>query len=351
MTARPAARRLRRWLTAAAVVSAAAALLTGCGTGSPAQPTDGHTALNVVLAWYPDPESGGFYTAEQQGYYKNNNLDVTITPGGPQVSASQIVAGGRAQIGISDATSIALAREQGIPLVAIAAMYQTNPVGVMVHADSGINSFQDMAGHTWAVQTGQYGPDFIKKNLGINFKTQAYQGSIANFVADDSLVQQGWPTNEVYQAQEKGVKTKFFNYAQAGFNPYNDVVFTTEDYLAKHGDAVRSFLEAAMHGWSDYVSDANVAATTNTDLRKVNTEQSEQSVWFAWDKQRQYIVDGDGQKQLGAMTGERWQTLVKQLRDLGVLTKDLDPAQLYNASLLPTVGAPANLPGAPANSY
>ena len=144
-------------------------------------------------------------------------------------------------------------------------MYQTNPVGVMVHADSGMNC-ADMAGHTWVTQTGQVAPDYIKKTLGIDFDTQVYQGSIANFVADDSLVQQGWPTNEVYQAQAQGVDTKFFSYAESGYNPYNDVIFATKDYIAKNPDVIKAFLDASMHGWSDYISDIDVATATNAAL-------------------------------------------------------------------------------------
>ncbi|MET0933550.1 MAG: ABC transporter substrate-binding protein [Mycetocola sp.] len=337
-------------LTLAASLSACSA--TGSASTAAADADSGKaTDIELVLGWYATPESGGFYAAEEQGYFEDANLNVTITPGGPSVSGTQIVAGGRAQMGISDAVSIARAQEEGIPIVAIAAMYQTNPVGVMVHADSDMESFEDMAGHTWVTQTGQVAPEYIKSTLGIDFDTQAYQGSIANFIADDSLVQQGWPTNEVYQASSQGVETRFFSYAESGYNPYNDVVFATEDYIAENPEAIKAFLEASMNGWADYIGDIDAATAANEALLEANAEQSEESVWFAWDKQREYITAGDGAAQLGAMSDERWSTLVDQMLELDQIAGEIDPATLFDASFLPEVAAPSDLPAAPTGSY
>lgn len=307
--------------------------------------------LTAVLAWFPDPESGGFYAADEEGYYEEAGLEVDLEPGGPEVSSVQLVASGQADIGMSDATTVVNAREEGIPVVAIGAMYQTNPVGVMVHESLGIESFEDMADMTWVVQTGQAGPAYIREELGIDFETRAYQGSISEFLVDDSLVQQGWPTNEVYMAQQEGVETDFFSYAESGFNPYNDVMFVSEDFLAENGDLVSRFLDASMDGWVDYIGDVEAATTANERILEENGELSEETLWFGWDAQREYILDGEGSEQLGAMTGERWSTLVDQLLALGELEEELDPEELYDASYLPDTAPPEELPDAPEGAY
>jgi NitT/TauT family transport system substrate-binding protein len=346
-------RRRSRSIGAAALALTAITALSACSAGAAADDSaEGSTTdVKLVLGWYANPESGGFFAAQDSGLYEEENLDVTIQQGGPTVSGTTIVASGKADIGIADAASIALARQEGIPIVAIAAMYQTNPVGVMVHADSGIESFEDMNDRTWVVQTGNTGADYMQREVGLNFTTQAYQGSIANFLADDSLVQQGWPTNEVFQAQQAGVETTFFSYAEAGFNPYNDVVFTSEAYLEENPEAVEAFLAASMDGWAGYIGDIDVATAANNALLQTNPEQTSESVWFAWDAQRSFLTDGDGVDQLGAMSLERWSTLVDQLTALDVLTEEVDPESLFDASLLPEVAAPDTLPEAPEGSF
>jgi len=335
----------------AVVAAVLGAVLSGCAGGASTAPGGGNDQLTLVLPWYADPEGGGFFAAQTQGLYRDNKLDVTLQPGGPQVSATQLVATGRAQVGFTDAAGIVQARAQGIPVIAIGALYQNNPVGVMVHADTGIKSFAQMAGMTWVVQAGQLGPAWIQKTTGVSFQTQQYQGSIANFLNNDRLVQQGWPTNEAYQAQQAGVPVTFIPFSSSGFNPYNDVFFTSESYLASHHDQLQRFLAASMQGWRDYLGDLSVARAANQALLATNNQQTMQSIWYAWDKQRAYVVAGDGASKLGAMTVQRWSTFLDQMQQLGELPTRPSPTELFDDSLLPPIGAPAQLPPPPSGSY
>ncbi|MBQ0849295.1 ABC transporter substrate-binding protein [Streptomyces sp. BH-SS-21] len=343
--------------TAVAVSATALALVAVSACGSDSSSTSAAagsgdtTDFKVVLPWYADAEGGGFFAAKAEGLYEDQKLDVTLQSGGPQVSATQLVAAGRAQVGFADAAGIVQAQQQGIPIVAIGALYQDNPVGVMTHKDSGITSFDDMDGKTWVTQTGQLGPAWVKKKTGIDFSTQVYQGSIANFLKKDSLVQQGWPTNEAYQAQKAGVEVDFIPFSDSGYNPYNDVFFTSESYLKSHREELTAFLAASMQGWQDYMGDVSVAKTANAAILKANDQQTSGSVWYAWDKQRKYVVAGDGKKQLGTMTADRWNTLIDQMKQLGQLKGTPKAADLYDSSLLPKVAAPSALPAAPDGSY
>jgi NitT/TauT family transport system substrate-binding protein len=340
---------MKRHLVAAlAGVLALAGALSACGTSASAPGGGNDDAatekVSVVLGWYPTAESGGFYAAQEQGLYAGKGLSVDIAPGGPQVSQTQVVASGRADFGLTDATTVANARATGIPIVAVAALFQQNRVGVMVHADSGARDWKDLAGRTWYVQTGQIGQEWVKRSQGIDFTTAAYNGSIATFVHDAAAVQQGWPTNEAYTAQKEGVQTRFLSYASAGYDPYNDVVFTTETFLKEHPDRVRAFLDATLNGWSAYMSDTALAEKVNTTLAQANPQLDAAANWFAWDTQRQFLTAGGT---LGAMSPDRWSTLVDQMTQLGALQPGLDPTSLFDTSALPAVPAPTTLPPAP----
>ena len=355
--------RRARTTLAAAAVAGGALLLAACSSspsssaaapsGSSAASSSGAAAekFTMLLPWYADPEGGGFFAAQEEGLYGKAGLDVTLQSGGPQVSETTLVATGKAQIGFTDAAGIVEAQQQGIPIVAIGALYQNNPVGVMVHASTGITSFGQMAGKTWVVQTGQLAPSWIEKQDKISFQTQAYQGSIAAFLKSDSLVQQGWATNEAYQAQEAGVKVNFIPFSTSGFNPYNDVFFTSKSYLAAHRSELQKFLAASMQGWQDYMGNLTAAKAANAALLKANSQQTSKSVWFAWDKERPFVAWGDGKTQLGAMSATRWSTFLDQLVALGQIKSKPPLSSLYDASLLPKVGAPATFPAAPAGSY
>lgn len=350
---------------AAVALATSALLLAACSSsssssGTPAAGSSGSASssapagaekFTMLLPWYADPEGGGFFAAQQEGLYAKAGLDVTLQPGGPQVSETTLVATGRAQIGFTDAAGIVEAQQHGIPIIAIGALYQNNPVGVMVHASTGITSFKQMAGKTWVVQTGQLAPAWIQKQDKISFQTQAYEGSIAAFLKNDNLVQQGWATNEAYQAQEAGVKVNFIPFSTSGFNPYNDVFFTSKSYLATHKTELEKFLAASMQGWQDYMGNITAAKAANTALLKANNKQTSKSVWYAWDKERPFVAWGDGKTQLGAMTATRWSTFLDQLVALGQIKSKPPLSSLYDASLLPKIPAPASFPLAPAGSY
>ncbi|MEW1957855.1 ABC transporter substrate-binding protein [Kineococcus sp. NPDC059986] len=341
----------RRQLLTGALLGASATALAACSGGTSragSAAASGRTPLSVVLGWYPTPESGGWFAAQEEGRFTDAGLDVTLQPGGPQVSGVQLVAAGRADVGIASAEDVVRSRSQGIPVVAVAALYQRNPVGVMVHADQGATSIDDLLDRTWVVQTGALGHAWVERVKGVTLKTRVYSGSIAEFLHDPALVQQGWPTNEAFTAQQAGVPVTFFSYADTGYDPYNDVVFVREDTLQDRREDVRAFLQAGLTGWSGYLSDTAVAERANAAIRRENTELDEDALWFAWDRQREFLVAGDGATTgLGAMTSQRWSDLVQAMDDLGGLQGDVDAAQVFTTDLLPTVPAPASLPPAP----
>jgi NitT/TauT family transport system substrate-binding protein len=352
--------RRTRTALAAAALAGGALLLAACSSSS-GSPDAGSSAsssapagaekFTMLLPWYADPEGGGFFAAQEEGLYAKAGLDVTLQSGGPQVSETTLVATGRAQIGFTDAAGIVQAQQQGIPIIALGALYQNNPVGVMVHASTGITGFKQMDGKTWVVQTGELGPAWIQKQDKISFQTQAYEGSIAAFLKNDNLVQQGWATNEAYQAQEAGVKVNFIPFSASGFNPYNDVFFTSKSYLATHKTEVEKFLASSMQGWQDYMGNITAAKAANAALLKANNQQTSKSVWFAWDKERPFVTWGDGKTQLGAMSTARWSTFLDQLVALGQIKSKPPLSSLFDASLLPDIPAPASFPPAPAGSY
>ncbi len=113
----------------------AAAAMVGCRSHAPAA-GNGLTPLRLQLDWYPQPEHGGFYAAELNGYYKAEGLDVTLLPLPQYGSAAQIVATGQADMGLGSSDRILDWDSNGLPLEAVAATMQHDPQAIMVHANS-----------------------------------------------------------------------------------------------------------------------------------------------------------------------------------------------------------------------
>jgi NitT/TauT family transport system substrate-binding protein len=102
------------------------------------------------------------------------------------------------------------------------------------------------------------------------------------------------------------------------------------------------------------MSDVGVAARTNKEILTDNNQVTEDATWYAWDKQREYVIGDQAGSPIGRMTDARWGPLVDQLNQLGVIDQRLAPADLYTNDYLPTdvvAPDPAALPAAPAGSY
>src|SRR5271156_6936844 len=52
--------------------------------------------VTLQLKWVAQAQFAGYYVAKEKGFYKDEGLDVTIKPGGPDVAPEQVLAGGGA---------------------------------------------------------------------------------------------------------------------------------------------------------------------------------------------------------------------------------------------------------------
>ena len=304
------------------------ALLAGC-RGRQESQTAGLTPLRLQLDWYPQPEHGGFYTAQILGYYKAEGLDVTILPLPQYGSVAQLVATGRADVGLGSTDQILEWNSNGLPLVAVSATMQHDPQAVMVHKDSPIHDFKDLEGHTIAAQTGATWLKYVISSYKLHQVRQIPSTlSIANFLADPGYVQQIFITSEPFFAKQAGADVRTLLVSSSGYDPYR-VQFTTRDFAAQHEDLVRRFVRASVRGWQEYLRNPDPA---NAYLLKLNPALNPaQEAYTA-----QALRDGgfvSGTKpagQIGQMTADRWLTSYRQLNSLGILNSRFDPAAAFS---------------------
>src|SRR5262245_44400702 len=132
---------MRKFLIAAA---GAAALMLGAACAQ---------AENVTLQlkWVTQAQFAGYYVAQAKGYYKDEGLNVTIKPGGPDINPQQVLAGGGADVVIDWMPSALATREKGSPVVNIAQPFKRSGMELTCRADTGIKAPADFKGKTLGV--------------------------------------------------------------------------------------------------------------------------------------------------------------------------------------------------------
>jgi NitT/TauT family transport system substrate-binding protein len=127
------------------VLCAAVALAFGLGG---AQAAD---EVTLQLKWVTQGQFAGYYVAKDKGFYDEEDLDVTIKPGGPDIAPPQVIAGGGADVIVDWMPSALASRERGVPLVNIAQPFKKSGMMLTCLKETGVTSPDDFPGRTLGV--------------------------------------------------------------------------------------------------------------------------------------------------------------------------------------------------------
>src|SRR3974390_3029863 len=107
--------------------------------------------VTLQLKWVPQAQFAGYYVAKDKGFYKDEGLDVTIKPGGPDIAPEQVIAGGGADVVVDWMPGALAARERGGARVNIPQPFKHSGMEMTCRADTGVNTPADLKGRTLGV--------------------------------------------------------------------------------------------------------------------------------------------------------------------------------------------------------
>jgi ABC-type nitrate/sulfonate/bicarbonate transport system substrate-binding protein len=212
------------------------------------------TRMTMQAAWINDAEFAGYFLAMDQGYYTDEDLDLTYLSGGPDVIPESTIIAGRADLALTTPdTTIKAIVDQGAPFKIIGAQYQKNPIGIVSLVGSGINSPADLVGKTLAVPPVNVisVEAMLKLNdidpNDVNIVPYAYDPTpLIKGEIDASL---DFTTNVPYTIGLQGVDATSFLLYDFGYTTYNDTVVVTEEVLNTKRPELVAWLRASRKGW------------------------------------------------------------------------------------------------------
>lgn len=281
---------------ALSLVASGALLLAACGPTEPAESDEaeesaapGESAaaseaaaepatVQLQLQWTPQAQFGGYYAAEEQGYYADENLTVEFLPGGGDIVPQQV---GSAPDGpeftIAWVPKVLQAREAGSDLVQIAQVFQRAATLAVSWRDDGIEGPEDWAGKrigAWpfgneleviatATLAGlTQGEDYtrVEQDFDMSELLAAYDGcessdtdcvDVAEAMVYNEYAQLletiNPETGELFTPDDLNV----LDYNQHGTAMLQDALWARESWLAEEGneDVAVRFLRASFRGW------------------------------------------------------------------------------------------------------
>ncbi len=321
-------------------------IATGCGADEPeANTTKPLTQTSVQLAWVHNIEFIGFYGATDQGYYTQENLEVTVLNGGfdengAYIDPVEVVVNGSADFGVAGADILLQAREQGQPVVGVASIYQRSPIVLISLKEKNIVSPQDLLGKRVLLAPAAttvdvaYNALLASKNLArtdINEipRTDFTVNPLFNGEAD---VLPGFITNEAVQAQLRD-DISLILMSDYDIDIYSNVIFTTEDMIQNKPDLVRAFVQATIQGMQWAANNPENAAQHVINTYGEGMPQDVKDVQLPGMQASLPLFNPAG-NQPGTMTASAWEKTHQILLDQGILEDSLDIDGAYTLSFL-----------------
>ena len=230
--------------------------------------------VTIQLKWVTQAQFAGYYVAQEKGYYKAEGLDVTIKPGGPDISTPQVIAGGGADVIVDWMPSALASREKGVALVNIAQIFNRSGMMLTCRKDSGIRSPSDFRGKTLGVWF--YGNEypFLSWMSQLGIPTKGGSNGV-------TVLKQGFNVDPIFQKQAHCVSTMTYNeywqVVDGGLSPSELVVYKYEDqgvatledglYVLEKNlsnsafvNKMARFLRASIKGWEFAANNPDTAA-------------------------------------------------------------------------------------------
>jgi len=291
--------------------------------------------LVYLTNWYAQAEHGGFYQAVAEGIYRKHGLDVTIRMGGPQVNGLQLLLAGQIDLFMGFDIQTLLARQEGLPVVTVAAAFQKDPAVLIAHPD--VKKLEELKGRPIFISAASnttFWPWLVARYGFSDDQKRPYAFSVQPFLVDKRSATQGYVTSEPFLVEKAGVKPTVFLLADLGYPPYAQTVVATEAFLAKNGDAVKRFVRATAEGYKRYFAEP---AQANALIRKENPQMTDELIAFGIRTMQAYgiVAGGDAAKQgILTMTDARWKQTFDFMVGAGLLKPTVDYRKAYSLELV-----------------
>ncbi|MGY4858434.1 ABC transporter substrate-binding protein [Cryobacterium sp. AP23] len=264
-------RRAAPTLASAAILALALSSCSAGGAGDDSADPDA-TTLTVALGWIPNVEYGGFWLADEKGYFADEGLDIEWVAGGSEApTVESAVAAGTADIGIAASLRSVMEASNDNDFSIIGSVFQENPGCMLSLAADPIETAEDIVGKKILAQDEATIVSILNVNgLPLDYEFVPTSFDPGPLVAGDGVgytayyVNQPVTMNTTYGLEE-GSDFICTMYSDLGLPLYASTIFAQAAGIDADPDTYEAFLRAAVKGWTDYQDDPESAATLAVD--------------------------------------------------------------------------------------
>lgn len=282
--------------------------------------------ITLQLNWLNQFQFAGYYVAKEKGFYNNVGLDVDIKEFTVNTHLVEMIKNKKADFAIGS-SSLLIDRINGADVIALGAIFQESPLMLLVKKDSNINSVKDLKNKKIMITNDAANSASILAMLSANglresdFIRQEHSFNIEDLINGNSDAMASYISNEPILLKDKNIEYNIFHPKDFGFDFYNDILFTSSEFIKNNPKLTKDFYDATIKGWK-YAFD-NVGETAEIIFNKYNS-QNKSLIHLVKEgeilKKMAYIYDED----IGHLDGKKLKNIISVFKLVGLVNKDTD---------------------------
>lgn len=284
--------------------------------------------ISVVLDWTPNTNHTGLYVAQEKGFFEEEGIEIELVQP-PEDGAEALVATGKAPFGIGfqDTLASAFAKDEPMPITAIAAIIQHNTSGIISLKGNGIESPKGLMGKryaTWDLPIEKAIVKSVIESDGGNFEEinmiPTYVTDVVTALKTDIDAVWIFYAWDGIATKVKGLETDYFNFADIDpvFDYYSPVIIANNTFLNENEELTKKFLNGVRKGYEFAIENPEEAAAILINAVPELDEELiiESQQWLA----NQYKAEVE---QWGYIDPIRWNAFYNWLNEKELIEKSI----------------------------
>jgi NitT/TauT family transport system substrate-binding protein len=343
---------MTRRRTVSAVFSISLLVAAACA-GEETQPGDGgqpgggeRASVTMLIDFFPSGNHSPFYSAEAEGFFEEQNLDVSIEHviGGTEVIKT--IVAGQAEFGYADFASMAVANQnEDAGLIAVMGILQQSPMSILSPASNGIESPEDLTGKQIVDFAGSstqvVWPVFLEKNGlaegDINLELVDPATRLTLVVQGRADASVGFFTDNEPQLREQcDCDVNVVKWKDFGISSLSNGIVVSREFMEENPDVIERFVTAVTEGLT-FTRDNPEAAVDNLIELKGEDLGVPRDVTLAQTLNELTLTtspNGGGDPP-GFMSEEDWQSTIDLMVQAGQMEAPEDIAVFYTNEFVP----------------
>ena len=300
----------------------------------PAPPMD---EVSLQLKWIHQAQFAGYYVAKEMGFYEEQNIDLTILPGGIGIDSLDELSIGNADIAVAAPEQVIIQSETGKPFKAVAVIFQHNPFVLISLADSDVQTLQDFPGHSIAVANVdgriQYDLMMKKAELDINSLEEVdFDFDYQSFYDGEVDILPVFAAGSYLDVIKTGVEVNQFWPDDYGVHWYSDTIVVPQELIESDPELVERFLRATFKGMEYMIAHPDEAIEMTMKYAEVQDVEVQEAMLLA-----SIPLIYTSEPRIGWMEEEKWFGMREDLFEMQQISILVPMKDVYTMQFLNTI--------------